>query len=99
MQKKQIFIMKHTVGISGVGKWMKRWKKGTTTIAHDVDSLRTHHMFFYAKGNRQIMSGTKFYIPYNNRQWMTSTQTDPEISEPFLMAFCYWRNSIPHQQQ
>jgi hypothetical protein len=39
------FIIKHTMGMCGVGKFMKLWKKGKQTNVLDVGSLKTLAMY------------------------------------------------------
>lgn len=90
MQKqRQIFTMKHTAGIFGVGKWMKRWKKWDHNHCPWCGQSEDSSHFLLCQGQQADKVWDKVFIPYNNGQWMIFTQRDPEISESFLMELCH----------
>jgi hypothetical protein len=86
---RQHFVSKHTTGICGVGKNMKRWKKWPTDNGPRCGVEETAPHVWLCKGENAC---NVWQASLNNLKiWMESVQTDPAIAEAIVDSLDTWR--------
>ncbi len=88
---KRIFITKHTVGMCGVGKFMKIWKQRDSEICPRCDEPEDATHIWKCQGAEA--NGVWKKSLSNLDDWMTSVQTDPDIQQALLTSLNNWRFS------
>jgi hypothetical protein len=87
-RQKEWFIIKQTVGMCGVGKWMKRWKKWQDGHCPRCGQTGDASHIVICKGeNSQQIWVTSLKLL---SKWMTSVQTDPNIIDTIIDHLRLW---------
>jgi hypothetical protein len=83
---RQHFVIKHTVGMCGMGKNMKRWKHSSTILVLDPED--TEHVW-QCKGENAKDVWTQTL--HNLQHWLDQSCTSPVIMEAIISSLRHWR--------
>jgi hypothetical protein len=88
-QARRTFITKHTTGMTGVGKFMKRWKQRASADCPRCGMMEdaAHVWICQGPGVKEAWSATLDGLA----KWMDSVDTDPDISDAILHYLNSWR--------
>ncbi len=88
----RIFIAKHTMGMCGVGKWMKRWKERDSAACPRCGMTEdaTHVLCCHGSGADQVWSKAIDELS----DWFKEVHTAPEIASSLLEGFNFWRRGL-----
>jgi hypothetical protein len=88
---KRLFISKQTVGMCGVGKFMKMWKQQDTDKCPRCEASEdaAHVLKCSGEGANDIWSKALQALD----DWVTNNQTDPDIQEVIMTWLHKWRYS------
>jgi hypothetical protein len=84
-----LYLSKHTMGMCGVGKWMKRWKERETADCPRCVAFEAAPHVLLCPGQSTLALWNKVLTSLSN--WMTSVQTAPCIMEAILIGLNNWR--------
>jgi hypothetical protein len=85
---KRLFISKQTVGMCGVGKYMKLWKQRDTDKCPRCNEPEdaAHVLKCSGEGANDIWSNSIQKL----EEWMTENQTYPDIKEAVIKVLNKW---------
>jgi hypothetical protein len=87
---RRIFIMKHSAGMCGVGKFMHRWKERDNPNCPRCGQFEDAPHVWLCKGcDTNSVWTSSLDKP---QDWMTSVQTDPDIQDAIINYLDSWRN-------
>jgi len=86
---KCLYLSKHTMGMCGVGKWMKRWKERETADCPRCGAFEDAPHVLLCPGKGTLALWNNLLTSLSN--WMTSVQTAPCIMEAILIGLNNWR--------
>jgi hypothetical protein len=92
----QHFITKKTVGICGVGKWMKRWGKWEDDKCPRCGRPEPAEHVTLCRG--QGADNTWSTAIDNLKCWIEKNQTDPFITEAIITGLSTWRDGDIQQR-
>ncbi len=92
---RKIFITKHTMGMCGVGKFMKLWKKRETDECPRCGKFEdSSHVWICDQADALSLWNTALL---DLDRWMVSVQTDPDIREIIIHNLSNWPTGLhPH---
>jgi len=93
-QSHQAFVIKSSVGMCGVGKFLKRWKQSSTSACprFSADSEDITHVWKSPAPEVKDLWTTTIA---NLRTWLDEQHTDPSLSNILLTYLHCWRESLP----
>ncbi len=93
-QSHQAFVIKSSVGMCGVGKFLKRWKQSSTSACprFSADSEDITHVWKSPAPEVKDLWTTTIA---NLRTWLDEQHTDPRLSNILLTYLHCWRESLP----
>ena len=93
-RSRQIWVAKHVSGFCGVGKMMHRWglwtKPNCPRCPAEVES--TTHVWECPAPDAQVVWEQSID---RLREWMASTDTDPNLASALTQALLYWKQGRP----
>jgi hypothetical protein len=89
-RSRRIFIMKHSAGMCGVGKFMHRWKERDNPNCPRCGQFEDAPHVWLCKGcdTNSVWTSSLDKL----QDWMTSVQTDPDIQDAIINYLDSWRN-------
>jgi Reverse transcriptase (RNA-dependent DNA polymerase) len=91
---RQVWIVKHAVGMCGVGKWMKRWKQRESAECPRCQHPEEDEEHVWKCQNTEAKNVWKKSIE-KLREWMTLKKTDPELRDGICLRLNEWRDDLP----
>ncbi len=88
-RSKCLYLSKHTMGMCGVGKWMKRWKERETADCPRCGAFEDAPHVLLCPGKGTLALWNNLLTSLSN--WMTSVQTAPYIMEAIFIGLNNWR--------
>jgi hypothetical protein len=91
---RQHYVAKHTMGMCGVGKWMKRWKERDTDGCPRCGTSEdaTHALSCQGENANEYWEQSIHALP----SWMHSVLTDPDINKAIITGLNNWRFQTTH---
>ena len=89
-RSRRVFLSKHTCGMCGVGKFMKRWKKSQDSSCPRCSDHEDAPHVWICKGTGVNDLWEKSLISLEG--WFNTMHTDPNIQHSILEHLRGWRN-------
>jgi ribonuclease HI len=87
------FIVKHTSGMCGVGKFTKIWKETETDNCPRCGDYEDATHVWVCQNNDATLQWNKSLADLH--KWMMTVKTDPDIAMAIIEHLDCWRNDIP----
>jgi hypothetical protein len=91
---RQVWIVKHAVGMCGVGKWMKRWKQQESAECPRCQHPEEDEEHVWKCQNQEAKEIWKKSIE-KLREWMVKRKTDPDLTEGICRRLNEWHDNLP----
>jgi hypothetical protein len=90
-RSKGFFVSKHSSGMCGVGKWMKRWKDSDARPCCGEPEDAIHVWLCQGRDSQTRWTATISKLS----DWLNQVDTDPDIIHYLMLYLNSWRSSTP----